>query len=230
MAHKVEYAGSFWKDLAKIAKREKKLENKVTKSERAGHQIVDLEKHRKWKKRWKEFCKYDHDWDSTFLYEIIIHKIALMREYFTSHSIICDEEKNAILEKMNAALSVGKRIMEDNYTADAFKFYESVEKGATGHMIFCKDGDEEVVLYKEYNKEDDAPVPSISSYYRCLKEMQEHAEKYKECGARISSFSEISDEDSQKFKDMLAQGYEKQKEDIKEFFNIIAENIESWWD
>ena len=227
MAHKVEYAGSFWEDLAKIAKREKKLENKVTKSERSGHQIADLEKHRKWKKRWKEFCKYDHDWDSTFLYEIIIRKISLMHEYFVKYSFICDEEKEEIIKSMDHVLEVGKRIMADEYSSEAHEFLGRASTGKVGHMIYYKEGEEDIVLFKAY----DSPESSFfETYAKCIQELDRNTEKYKDLPVKICSFSEVSDEDHKVFSDMLSQAFKNQEKDILDFFTSIAQNIERWWD
>lgn len=225
---KVGYSGGFFEDLIKIAKRESKLENKITKSEKAGHISRDIKKHPHWKKRWKEFCKYDMDWDYIYLFEIIIHKLELMYEHFKKYN--CEATEDLPMVSLKNCIEIGKRILADEYGDEADKFMLEIQKGKSGHMVYyIKDG-QDIVVRKEYDKEGEF---LLASYNRCMKwlcDNPEEAKKYDDNIYRIAAFSEITDEEKAQYRKICEECIRRKNDDVRHFFDLISDNIQSWWD
>lgn len=47
-----------------------------------------IKKNSDWKKRWLPFIEYDHDFDGSFLIELIVHKLHIMLDYY-DHGKYC---------------------------------------------------------------------------------------------------------------------------------------------
>lgn len=95
-------------------------------ADRKKYKKTCIKKNSDWKERWMPFIKYDHDFDGSFLIELIVHKLHIMLDYY-DHGKYCwqvDESRLEIVESLKEACRLGDLILEDNFNAPAFEIME----------------------------------------------------------------------------------------------------------
>ena len=76
------------------------------------------------------FIKYDHDFDGSFLIELIVHKLHIMLDYY-DHGKYCwqvDKSRLEIVESLKEACRLGDLILEDNFNTPAFEIMDKLWK------------------------------------------------------------------------------------------------------
>ena len=71
-----------------------------------------------WEEDWKEFIKHDMQWDGKFLILLIIHKLELMKKYFSEEKYLYDFEFDGCAnteEEINKALELSKFVVGDGW-------------------------------------------------------------------------------------------------------------------
>ena len=109
-----------------IGKHLKEYKKKYLAEIKAEPRKVRLKKNSDWKKRWLPFIKYDHDFGSSFLIEVIVYKLHIMLDYY-DHGKYCmqvDESRLEIVESLKEACRLGDLILEDNFNEPAFEIME----------------------------------------------------------------------------------------------------------
>ena len=100
----------------------------LSKSEKAGHRFPHTRVNKKWKKKWKEFCKYDMDWDYFYFLEMVVRKLEFMREYFIKDSYLTGESKNTIVDSLTKTLEVGHKLVTQDYDEYDEKSFQEEKK------------------------------------------------------------------------------------------------------
>lgn len=227
---KVGYSKSFFESLRDVLKYETKLQHKVTKSEKAGHAFRDLKKHPDWKKRWRDFCKYDMDWDWLFMVELLVHKLTLMKEYYKNLKHMADDEKENIVQTLEQCIEIGNRVISEDYNQESLQFFKKVAKYTVGHKIVGKKDGKEIVLFKTHDDIVDGEQVPFSSYRKCAEEIKKHPAMYNKYeSVEIYYSSDWLEDDRLKYRELIEKENQRKESDIKEFFNKISENLQNWW-
>ena len=162
-----------------IVKHLKEYKKKYLAEIRSKSRKVRLKKNSDWKKRWLPFIKYDHDFDGSFLIELIVHKLHIMLDYY-DHGKYCwqvDESRLEIVESLKEACRFGDLILEDNFNDPAFdimeKHYttwaEEITEGKSKGMYEYKskwDSEENKLKYESLIKEaNEVRVKTIDQFF-----------------------------------------------------------------
>jgi hypothetical protein len=130
---------------------------------------------------WIKVIWIDKQWDDYFFLKIMRFKLSLMENYFRFHGMSTESENDA--NKMKRCIVLLDRILDDNYSEEAFSEYNK--------------------KYKINN--DDFDLASIT---KPIKDPTQQAD----------------------FKSAIQIETEMKENDFNELFQIIRENIQSWWD
>ena len=82
-----------------------------------------IKKNDDWRKRWMPFIKYDHDFDGSFLLELIVHKLHIMLDFY-EHGEYChqvDESRLQIVEELKEACRLGDLLVADAFDDPALQ-------------------------------------------------------------------------------------------------------------
>lgn len=97
-------------------------------------------KNKDWKKRWLNVVKHDQDWDWVYFMEIILHKLELVKERWESGAVlVCEEERNQILERVNHLLLLGREIISADGQADRFSLWAASIYEQHSHNLIKED-------------------------------------------------------------------------------------------
>ena len=224
----VVVADTFIDSLANVLGRECKLPA-VTKSEKAGHLMRDLDKNKNWKKRWKDFIKYDYDWDGVFLLEIIMHKLKLIQERYNSDKMsdfMAEESLKPIQDSINECVELGEKILNYDYGAVSDQYLK--DNTNNGHELFIMRDGQKTVLFQALDDED---LPLISSMKKCVEEKKCLISQYPQDQILLAYFSNWKDQACvEVWTEMLKKAHKEEEKDTKKFFTLIAKNYKLWWD
>lgn len=220
---------TFVNSLCEAIKHESKLPE-VTKSEKAGHSMRDLEVNKNWKKRWKDFVKYDYDWDGTFFLELVLYKLKLIQKRYNSEAManfMAEESLAPIQKSINECVELGEKILKDEYDTESSKYLK--ENTINGHYLYINnDNEEKEILFKA---EDDEDLPLLSSMKKCVDKKKELEIQYPNKEINLAYYSEwINGCDKNTWHEIMKQEKKQEEKDTKKFFTLIAKNYMSWWD
>ena len=192
-----------------------------------------------WKKEWGPFIKYDADWDGAYLLDLIIYKIEKMKQAQLCFSMIVQEELDEIIQAMDKAIALGRKIQDHDYEQESHEF----SKIHCAHVVLIyKKGDvfgkdrkplHELVYWYDPNKEkeEDSVDGLMEGYFRknAVKEWAE-ANGYDPKDLTEAYSGRWDDEANYKIWLKLIKKESKAlQKDYDDFFKIIARNIQKWW-
>lgn len=101
----------------------------------------------RWEERWLGVIREDEDWDETYLLKLVVHKLMLMKDYFSGDKCIV-EDTNEIVHDLEHAISLGERLIENKFNEKMFEVYENhakhIRKNNVVHIVFdSPEGEEE---------------------------------------------------------------------------------------
>lgn len=214
-----------------------------SKSYLSGHIVQDLHKHSKWKKRWKEFVKYDMDWDFLFLIDLNLKKLTLMQDYFRKHAFLEEKRIESIVEEMEEVIQIGKKIREEDYSKNSYEFMSKHTYHGMGMStgLIGDDGkinkeirklEEQTIVYlpktnseREYSSQEYEELKQLvlnKANELGIPEDQRHGFFY--CG-------KWDNEENRKiYHKMAEEEYKNYKKQVKQFFSLIGKYCLGWWD
>ena len=116
-----------------IGKHLKEYKKKYLAERRSEHRKVRLKKNSDWKKQWLPFIKYDHNFDGTFLLQLIVYKLHIMLDFY-DHGKYCmqvDESRLEIVEELKEACKLGDMLLADEFDYPAYEVMEAHMKSYT---------------------------------------------------------------------------------------------------
>ena len=211
-----------------MTKQQKEYNNKVKLLQKIYATEGDHSKNPYWRQQWKDFIKYDHDWDWSYFYEMIIYKLEKMKIYLEINCHCVDEQKKEILDSLDQAIKLGKAARETDFTEKAIMWseqhtYRWVE--VYTHDSTC---DQDKCLYKT------TKVLSSKLDFLDTSEADEwcKANGHKECeDVHYTYCSEWdSEENQQKYLKKLEAARKAEQKAFDTFFLYVSQHMMMWWD
>lgn len=183
-------------------------------------------KNRHWKDEWKGYAEYTFPWDGGNILESIVFRLEVLAanlKYYSHH-----EGSEAEVEEILQTVALGKKILdEDTYYKIATDF--SVDHCATYCLVFDKKTREFIGECKIIKSKDPKADWFIGSEKQLIEWCTVHNLEYKDISTAVEGRWDDS-ENHDRWTGMLDNAAKKRKADIKKFFNILADKLESWWD
>jgi len=212
----------------------------------------DKEVNRSWAKTWKYFIKRQFPWYG--LIELNQFKIIEMRDYMQHHSWICEEETEKQIKEMTEVIDLGKKILADEYEAEAYNFNRENSIGITiiykkhpdkkDKDFLCNFRDEVARLYNhdmfekwlDENKKFSKDVLEKRALFLSDKDTRSVEEWLRDNHLTKDDISTaytsewIDPSYHQVWSDMLQEAWQDRKNDIGKYFECIAEYSDNWGD
>ena len=138
-----------------------------------------VKKNSDWKKQWLPFIKYDHNFDGTFLVELIVHKLHIMLDFYEhgKYCAQCDEERLEIVKELKEACRLGDLIIADEFNEPAYKVmmahmktYTTPNDNGTCTLHMDWDTPENKAEYDRLEKETDAErEKTIDKFFKFIR-------------------------------------------------------------
>ena len=187
-----------------------------------------------WKKEWGPFIKYDADWDSFYLVQLILYKLEKMYIGLDNYSDEVRESLDPKLVKIREVIDLGKKIQTYDYS----KEYSAWGDDHCAHVILIhKRGDytrneplHKIVCWRDSENSED--VENRLEQFFGRKKIQQWAEEngYDMKDLQVSYSGEWDSEDNYKvWKKLMKKAQKAEQDDIDKFFKLIAKNYKSWW-
>lgn len=101
----------------------------------------------RWEERWLSVIREDEDWEETYLLKLVVHKLKLMKDYFSGDKCVI-EDTNEIVRDLEHAISLGDRLIENKFDEEAAEAYvnhaKHVRENNVVHIVFdSPEGEEE---------------------------------------------------------------------------------------
>ena len=183
-------------------------------------------KNKRWKEEWKGYAEYTFPWDGGDILESIVFRLEVLAANFTycSHHEGSDAEVKEILQ----AVALGKKILdEDSYYKDAFNF--SAAHCATWYLVYKKKTKDLIGEFKVMNLND----PELDTFGVAKKQLldwcADNNVRYKDVSVMMRGQWD-DPENYNRWTELSTIAAEKRKADVKKFFNLLADKLESWWD
>ena len=183
-------------------------------------------KNKRWKEEWKGYAEYTFPWDGGNILESIVFRLEVLAanlNYYSHH-----EGSDAEVKEILQAVTLGKKILdEDSYYKAAFNF--SAAHCATWYLVYKKKTKDLIGEFRVACSSD----PELGTFGVGKKQLLDW------CAANNVKYKDISvttrgqwddPENYNRWTESLEAAAEKRKVDVKKFFNILADKLESWWD
>lgn len=75
-----------------------------------------------WQAEWKDFIKYDMDWDDGFLMDLILYKLQKMKAWFSHFGMSIDEEREKIVAEIDEAIRLYNYAQDTDFDASVMEW------------------------------------------------------------------------------------------------------------
>ena len=151
--------------------------------------------------RWFPVIWKDRDWDQTFIYEVLIHKLEKQAKYIGERDWHTRAKREA--EKMLLCARLARLQQEDLYALEYLDYFEQ------DHKFIPTDGTK-----KWFTMESTVTRDDLNDYFK------KYSRQYK--------LIDKTDKDNYYIAIQIA--HNNQERSRKLLFKIMEENIERWWD
>ena len=198
---------------------------------------------RKAKKIWMPYVKWDHNWDWTFITDMLQYKIELVKLYIKHFGNTIDEERNKQIAEMEEALRLYKVFQDTNFLEEEQAF----AKEHTCNYIYFSEKSNAFKALKEKDykyilstEKDNLIFYDIDCDF--TKDKKALAEQYAiKAGIPVEvlyddnlirSFGAEwdSEENHEKAKELFKQAEKNEQKALDKFFLYVSKHIREWWD
>ena len=182
-------------------------------------------KHKDWKTDWKGYVESTYPWDGSAILELIVYRLEVLAASIRYYGHHVNSERD--VSEIEELVALGRKVVADNYAEDAQKFADEhcahimsihkYDKGRPNH-IGEKLGEiiQTDVLY-------DFEESSLKAWCK------EH--NLKKSDVRVTYNGKWdSEENYDKWLELLSNSSAAREKDKKQFFLTLAERLEDWWD
>lgn len=185
-----------------------------------------------WQAEWKDFIKYDMDWDWGFLTDLILYKLQKMRAWFSRFGMTEDAAREKITAEIDEAIRLYNYAMDTDFDKEVMEWsekhsYRWVEiREYDGHIMHSGK-----VLYKTSKvREDKEP----SYHFLENKEADEWCKANGHKAYKDVIYSYCSKWDYKinyyiwKYK--MHKAWKREQKAFDTFFLYISKHFREWWD
>ena len=201
-----------------------------------------------WKKEWGPFIKYDADWDSAYLLDLIIYKLEKMYIELDIFSNEVREDLDPKLAKLKETIELGKKIQTFDYDTESHAF--SSEHVTHYVLIYKHTGAETTgegkIKFQTYKNEElihKLPRPKMSIEEEVDYEIRtrdwmgsETAYKWAEDNGYNRKDIHLAysgewddDKNHDEWLKILKKEQKALQKDKDDFFKLISRNCSEWW-
>ena len=190
------------------------------------------------RKIWMPYVKWDHNWDWTFIIDILLYKIELVKLYIKHFGNTIDEERNKQIAAMEDAVELYKDFTKTDWYKEANEFH----KKHVYNYIYISENIKNLKDYKYIiptAKDNlmfyDIDVDILSDKKRMAEAYAFAANVPKEAlydKNLIRSFgSEWDCEGNEKhYKELVEQAEKNKQKALDKFFLYVSKHVREWWD
>lgn len=183
-------------------------------------------KNKRWKEEWKGYAEYTFPFDGGNILESIVFRLEVLAtnlNYYSHH-----EGSDSDVKEILQAVALGKKILdEDSYYKAAFDF--SVTHCVIRCRIFNKKTKDLIGEFRAVRSSDPELDTLSINKKQLLDWCAANNVKYKDVSVTMRSQWD-DPENYNRWTESLEAAAEKRKVDVKKFFNMLADKLESWWD
>lgn len=183
-----------------------------------------------WVREWGPFIKYDGDWDSSYLLELIIYKLERMYLALDVYSFEVRESLDKKLKVLQETIDLGKKIQTFDYYTGSQNFAAE----HCSHYVYIYDAkvpwSERTLLAKVPQVRDPEKIDFKYIMGDSLAHEWVEANGYTKDQVQFAYGGEWDEQENHDkwFKMSQEEGKTKQK-DVDKFFKLIAKNYREWW-
>ena len=189
------------------------------------------------KQIWMPYIKWDHDWDWTFITDMLQYKIELVKLYIKYFGNTIDEDRNKQIAEMEEAIRLYKVFQDTNFLEEEQAF----TKEHTCNYIYFS---EKFNAFKEkkYKYVLSTEKDNLIFYDLGCEVFRNKAEQYAmKAGIPIEVLYDQnltkafgaewdSEENHKKAKELFKQAEKNEQEALDKFFLYVSKHIRNWWD
>lgn len=192
------------------------------------------------KQIWMPYVKWDHNWDWTFITDMLLYKIELVKLYIKHFGNTVDEDRNKQIAQMEEAIRLYKVFQDTNFLEEEQAF---AKEHTCNYIYFSEKFN--AFKEKEYKYILSTEKDNLIFYdLDCdiFDEAKKKAEQYAiKAGIPIEALYDKnltkafgaewdSEENHKKAKELLKQGAKNEQKALDKFFLYVSKHIRDWWD
>lgn len=189
------------------------------------------------KQIWMPYVKWDHNWDWTFITDMLLYKIELVKLYIKHFGNTVDEERNKQIAQMEEAIRLYKVFQDTNFFEEEQAF---AKEHTCNYIYFSEKLKDREYKYIIPTDKDNLIFYDLKS--DILKEEKLKAEEYAiKAGVpkevlydnnliRLFGAEWDSEENRKKAKELFKQAAKNEQKALDKFFLYVSKHIREWWD